>query len=259
MDHVYELEKINRVAYANADVIEHYARIERLLPAERVIFAFLEPELKDSRLLDIGIGGGRTTSCLADAVGSYTGIDYLPEFVSQTRSRYPNCKILCADATDMKVFGNEEFDLVFFSYNGLDSLPHELRLKALKEMHRVLRPGGRLIFSSHNRDYIYFRKLPWRRRIEPTLAFVRFFLYSLYHLPKHWKMRRYEVIESDYAIVNDSDHRYGLLFYYITAEKQREQLRNAGFSEVSVYNADGERARSMPEIHSHYHYYFARK
>lgn len=228
-----------------------------MLPAEKAIFESLLPVIGKQKVLDIGIGGGRTTGYLLDAVGEYTGIDYLPQFAAEVSSKFPDANILCSDATDLKEFENDSFDFILFSYNGIDSLSHEKRLKAMNEIYRVLVPGGRFMFSSHNRDYVYFNRLPWRRRVEFNTRYFKFLLYSLYHLPKHFEMKKYEVFETDYAIVNDCDHRYGLLYYYISIEKQRRQLEDRGFSDVTAFDVDG--SQSISDVNSPFIHYLAIK
>ena len=46
------------------------------------------------------------------------------------------------------------FDLVLFSYNGIDHLTGSERAQFLLEARQILRPGGFLIFSSHNANFV---------------------------------------------------------------------------------------------------------
>jgi ubiquinone/menaquinone biosynthesis C-methylase UbiE len=230
---------INKSAFSSSNVVDHYQCLGNLFKAEQIIFEKLRPEIEDARILDLGVGAGRTTKYLLEISRNYTGIDYVPEFVERARKVFLDTNILVGDARDLSDFEDESFKLVVFSFNGLDCITHEDRIKALKEIHRVLKKGGYFMFSSHNREYKYFRKLPWRRKIEFDSKFLKFFLYSLYHLPKHWAMKKYEIDTHEYALVNDSDHRYSLMFYYISPDMQIRQLEDAGFSNVEVYNKVG--------------------
>jgi ubiquinone/menaquinone biosynthesis C-methylase UbiE len=238
-------------------VLEYFQSIDKLFQAEKVLFEKLSPAIKDKKILDIGIGGGRTTKYLLEISRDYTGIDYVAEFAEKTAEKYPDANVFCGDATDLKELENETFDFVLFSYNGLDCISSGDRRKALKEFYRVLKKGGYLMFSSHNRDYQNFNKLPWRRKIEYDASFFRFCLYCLYHLPKHYKMKKHEIFTDDYAVVNDSDHRYSLLLYYITIDRQVKQLMEVGFSGIEAYDMAGNVVKS--DTSSHWIYYLASK
>ena len=230
---------LNRRTFNRVDVVEYFDSLNELFEPEKAIFRRLAPTLQDARVLDLGIGGGRTTKYLLETCADYTGVDYVPEFVEKARQKYPTAKLSLGDARDLSEFSDESFDFVLFSYNGLDCISPKDRLRALKEMHRVLTKGGHLMFSSHNRDYEYFQKPPWQRKITFDLSFLKFFVYCLYHLPKHLAMKEHEIHTDSYAIVNDCDHRYSLLVYYITAGKQVEQLNEHGFGDVAIYDKVG--------------------
>lgn len=51
------------------------------------------------------------------------------------------------DATNLQKIEGTSFDIVVFSFNGIDSICSEQgRLISLREIYRVLRPGGYFIF-----------------------------------------------------------------------------------------------------------------
>ncbi len=257
IDQQMSLNQINKTTYSRADVVKYYQNKEPLLKTEEVLFEKLSATLSKSVVLDIGIGGGRTTKHLLPMCKEYIGVDYVPEFAEATAKKYPNAKIICSDATDLKEFEAESVDFVFFSYNGIDSITNEQRLLVFSEANRVLRKGGTLMFSTHNRDYVNFDKLPWQRQFEFDKNFIHFLLYSMYHLPKHFKMKKHEVFNDEYAIVNDGDHRYSLLLYYISISKQIEQLNNFGFGEVEAFDMDGNLVKT--DTKSHWIHYISKK
>lgn len=257
MEKQISLSFVNKATYARVDVVKHYQNTDLLFKTEEVLFEKLLPTIKNSKILDIGIGGGRTTKYLLPISRDYTGVDYIPQFAEDTAKKYPDAKIMCSDATNLKEFEAETFDFVLFSYNGLDCVSNEQRLMVLNEVNRVLKKGGVFMFSSHNRDYKYFNKLPWRRKIEYDAKFLKFFLYCLYHLPKHLKMKKYQVFNDEYAIVNDGDHRYSLLLYYISIDMQVKQLTEIGFSDIEAFDMKGNEVKT--DTTSHWIYYLARK
>ena len=144
----------NKEAYEREDVVEVYKNAFYLDKAELVLLCKLEDKLKSIKMLDIGVGGGRTTYFFASRVASYTGIDYSESMIKACKERFPKERFLVCDVRNMDIFDDNYFDLILFSFNGLDSLSHEDRLKALKEIKRVCRQGGVFFFSTHNLNYI---------------------------------------------------------------------------------------------------------
>jgi ubiquinone/menaquinone biosynthesis C-methylase UbiE len=248
---------VNKTTFARADVVEYFQSIDSLFEVEKVLFEKLSQTIRNKKILDLGVGAGRTTRYLLQISNDYTGVDYVAEFVEEASRKYPNAKILCGDARDLKEFENESFDFVLFSYNGLDCISGDDRLKALKEIYRVLKKAGVFMFSSHNRDYQNFKKLPWQRKIEYDARFFKFSLYCLYHLPRHLKMKKHEIQTDDFALVNDPDHRFSLLLYYISIDKQVRQLADIGFSGIEAYDTNGKLVKS--DSLSHWIYYLAMK
>ena len=146
------MDTLNRQAYESLLAVRAYGRSEALLPAEQAVLRKLAPELRDRKLLDLGVGGGRTTSAMLRISHDYMAVDYSQSLVDLAKRRTGVAAIFHADVRDMrKLFKAESFDFVLFSFNGIDYMPHDGRLAALSEIHRVLKPGGRFLFSSHNR------------------------------------------------------------------------------------------------------------
>lgn len=141
-------------AYSDPEVVRHYDHSE-LQPAERYLFERYVPA--GARVLDLGVGAGRTTPHLAARAARYVGLDYSEAMVERARARFPDREIVHGDATDLSRFGDGELSVVVFSFNGLGCLPtDELRARALSEIARVLEPGGAFVFSIHNAGCLLF-------------------------------------------------------------------------------------------------------
>jgi ubiquinone/menaquinone biosynthesis C-methylase UbiE len=97
----------------------------------------------DARVLDVGCGSGWATRLLADYAGNgrVTGIDISDEMVRLARESsqpYANIDFQTASAEQLP-FANNEFTHAF----SMESLYYYADIsKALKEIHRVLRPSG---------------------------------------------------------------------------------------------------------------------
>lgn len=251
------LDSENKRIYAKAGILDYYDGLSELLPAEKVLFEKLAPKIKDSKILDIGIGGGRTAKYLLPFSSDYTGLDYVPEFIERVKKKYETGNFLVADARNLKEFADETFDFVLFSYNGIDCVWHEDRLVILKEINRVLKAGGTFMFSSHNRDYRHFGKPYWTIDLQYNARLVKNVLSYLFFLPRHLRKKRQEVFADEYAIVNDCDHRYSLLFYYIGINAQIKQLGENGFLKTEAYNSTGQQVTT--DIESNWIHYLAEK
>ncbi|HBE82355.1 MAG TPA: class I SAM-dependent methyltransferase [Blastocatellia bacterium] len=252
-----QLDLINRKTYANAKVLDYYDGLSELFPAEKVLFEQLSSKLEGAKILDIGVGGGRTTQYLLPRAAEYTGLDYVPEFIERVKKKYQIGNFIAGDARDLKEFEDESFDFALFSYNGIDAVLHEDRLKILNEINRVLKKGGRIMLSSHNRDYRHFRKPYWLTEPKFSLSFAKNLLSYVFFLPRHLQMRKHEVFNDEYAIVNDQDHRFSLLVYYIRVGQQIKQLEDIGLSDVKAYNMRGDRVTADKD--SFWIYYLATK
>src|SRR6266852_1156434 len=256
MRHQIIQDTIKRRTYAAEKVVRWYRDLDFIQKPEEVILQRLYPFIKDRKLLDIGIGGGRTTKYLLEISRNYTGIDYTLRLADIVRRKYPQAAIFCADARELNL-RDDVFDFVLFSLNGLDYIDHEGRLKALREIYRVLRPGGFYLFSTHNRDYKGFRKVFWPDDARFSLGHLKSWLYTLVHWPRLLMMRKHEFSTNEYAIVNDSAHGFSLFTYSIGAGEQKKQLEREGFVQIETYDMDGVPVNS--DTNFPWTYYLARK
>jgi len=257
MEYQRTLDSINKRAYSNKKILRWYDDLDNILRPEEVILESLAPAIKDRKLMDIGIGGGRTTRRLLELSKDYLGIDYSPDFVAVARRKFPEARIECCDARDLGMFATDAFDFALFSFNSIDYIAHDGRIRALAEINRVLKPNGFFMFATHNRDYRGFNKLPWQEQTPFSLGHLKSCLYTFVHLPKHFLMQKHEQHTREYAIVNDTAHGFSLLSYYIGMSEQIRQLERMGFTMVEAYNAEGERV--VEDSESPWIHYLARK
>jgi SAM-dependent methyltransferase len=151
----------NLWTYDAPEVAAYYAALNYLTPCERLLFEAYIP--MGSTVLDLGVGGGRTTPYLASRASRYVGVDYAAAMVEACQTKFPDLQFLVADAADLSAFPDASFDGVVFAFNGIDYvLPDPSRRSCFEHIHRVLKAGGVVIFSSHNARAVL--KLPsWNR------------------------------------------------------------------------------------------------
>lgn len=86
---------------------------------------------------------------LCETYDAVSGIDISPAVVRQVGERFPDVEVRHADARDLH-FASDRFDVVV-SNSTLDHLPTRDDIAvAVRELHRVLRPGGHLLITLDN-------------------------------------------------------------------------------------------------------------
>jgi SAM-dependent methyltransferase len=233
----------NRRRYERRFVAADYASRSGLKPAEEAIFRRYEDEIRGARILDLGVGGGRTTSYLADLASAYIGVDYSPVMIERCRRRFPDVVFEFGDARDLSRFAAESFDFVLFSANGIDAVAHQDRLKILQQVRRTLKEHGLFVFSSHNRNFRI--PMPWDLRhfaVKPLRDPVRFAKRIVSYpigIINYWRRASRSEIQDDYCIVVDAGDLYSLMHYRMTPAAQQRQLTIAGFSQIEAVGRDG--------------------
>ncbi len=96
-----------------------------------------------SRVLDLACGTGIATSLAAARGARVSGVDFSPAMLKAARQRYPAIEFRESEANAL-AFEDESFDAVIsnFGVNHFD-----FPLAAIAEVRRVLKPGGRFVFT----------------------------------------------------------------------------------------------------------------
>jgi len=105
------------------------------------------------QVLDLCCGTGTLTYLVAKRVGStgrVTGVDLSQDMISRAKKKVTNLPATFRQASaDNLPFEEGTFDKAFISY-GMHEMPDEIRLKAMKELYRVLKAGGSLFIVDYN-------------------------------------------------------------------------------------------------------------
>jgi SAM-dependent methyltransferase len=138
-------DEVGEVWWGNATPFGAERRAHRV----RLLTAVLD-RLGDPRCVEIGAGRGTFTECVLEARPNLrlTAIDVSPrqvELARATLGRFPHLDFQVGDAGRLPC-ADRSVDAVF----GVSILHHVDLEPILKEMHRVLRPGGRIWFSEPN-------------------------------------------------------------------------------------------------------------
>lgn len=249
--------------FQRGDVVEEYASFEFLLAAEEALLRDHATELPAWRMLDLGVGAGRTSVHFMGRVASYVGADYSAAMVERCAARFagrvpPTATFAQADARTLEQFEDGAFHFVLFSFNGIDTVGDERdRERALAAIARVCAPGALLCLSSHNLLWFHHSISPLRAaasyaramrrdRRAPLraarLALHRRRLNGGRRAPRHEgviveERPRYELRRAFYAT---PDERMTITRYSTTPARQVQRLRDAGFEHVRILGRDGE-------------------
>lgn len=108
-------------------------------------------------ILDACVGTANSSIIVAEAndQNEIIGIDLSPDMIAVAKKKIQkrgimNIHIRRMDATEMS-FQDGEFDIAMISF-GLHELGYELMIDILKEMHRVLKDGGKLYIIDYERE-----------------------------------------------------------------------------------------------------------
>ena len=124
-----------------------YGECDSNWPVTQQYLKKLRPE---QRVLDVGCGSGRLLSGLPEGVG-YTGIDFSKTLLEIARGKYPDREFILGDISKKSTWESLDKYEAIFSVASLHHLPsRKQQLMVLREMKRVLKPGGAMFLSVWN-------------------------------------------------------------------------------------------------------------
>ncbi len=224
----------------------HYFQTD-LTPCERVLLEHIGTKWGSTVMLDIGVGAGRTAFTFGAICSRYIGIDYVPRMIELSRERVGETerrRFEVGDARDLSRFRDGEFDVVLFSFNGIDNISHDDRRRVLAEVRRALRAGGTFLFSTHSLNVFPFQlqrpDVSWRR----PLRALRFHGGAM---RRYWKLKMANravdvaaVRARGWAELVSDAHNFEMHIYHVSPAEQQRQLHEAGFAESTTLDSHGQ-------------------
>lgn len=208
-----------------------YDILNQLIPYQETLdYITSNIDIDHLNILDVGCGTGNLTYRIFDLkqVKSITGIDYSKialDIAQRKNGNKSNIIFRFCNLNNGLPFANDNFDLVVMN-NVLYTINIDKREHVLKEIYRVIKPGGKFILSSINVNFrplsIYIshikksiKKVGLIKTLIQVLLFIKptvLIFYYNYLIKKEEKNGGYSFMKKG---------------------EQRDLLRKVGFSEVS--------------------------
>ncbi len=234
----FDLSAHNARIFCSSKLADWYAG-QTLCAAETMIVLRRRDAFANRRVLDLGVGSGRTTRFLLPFAADYVGIDFSPQMLAKCRAAFPAARLYELDLRELGMLDEAPFDFTLASWAVLDALAPEERLRALQRIAALTARGGTFVMSAHNRDSDLAGappRLNWSNRPDRLLRNAAHQALAVANVRRMRAMRREE---AEYALYNDMAHRWQGVFYYIGRQAQTDQLARVGFRVDEVVGEDG--------------------
>jgi 2-polyprenyl-3-methyl-5-hydroxy-6-metoxy-1,4-benzoquinol methylase len=111
-------------------------------------------------VLEIGCGEGRGINLLTEHARSFTAVDKLKTVLNELQQRYPAAKFIGMNLPPLGGLKDNSYDVVV-SFQVIEHIKDDVLF--LKEIYRVLKPGGTALITTPNRRMSLSRN-PWHIR-----------------------------------------------------------------------------------------------
>lgn len=151
--------------FENKAVLDHYEKAARKVGLWKSEELVLRKAFSDysTRLLELGCGSGRISFSLwMLGYQNLTATDVSSKMIKRAciiqKERNSRINFETEDATSL-TYSSNSYEGIIFGFNGLMQIPlRARRKKAMEECFRVLIPGGRFVFTSHDRSIPKWKK-----------------------------------------------------------------------------------------------------
>lgn len=114
----------------------------------------------DGDVLEVGCGQGRGFDLLIPKARSFSAVDKIESVIEALQEKYPGAKLMAMNIPPLHGLEDNAYDVVV-SFQVIEHIADDALF--LKEIHRVLKPGGTALLTTPNRKLSLSRN-PWHIR-----------------------------------------------------------------------------------------------
>jgi ubiquinone/menaquinone biosynthesis C-methylase UbiE len=111
-------------------------------------------------VLEVGCGEGRGVAVLMEKASGFTAVDKIKPVIDELQKKFPEGSFIAMNIPPLNGLPDNTFDFVV-SFQVIEHIEDDVLY--LKEIHRVLKPGGRVLITTPNRSMSLTRN-PWHIR-----------------------------------------------------------------------------------------------
>ncbi|HIX92474.1 MAG TPA: class I SAM-dependent methyltransferase [Firmicutes bacterium] len=144
-------ERLNQNRDSYNKICGEWRRVRGEMPPNKCIVDFADTLAQGARILDVGCGCGRPIAgYLAGQGFNVVGIDISESMIKAARSEHiAGCEFIVSDFLDYD--SDTKFDAVI-AFDSLWHIPHENQRAIYPRLAKLLKIGGRLLFTHGKRD-----------------------------------------------------------------------------------------------------------
>lgn len=201
-----------------------YDVLNLLIPYQELLETICdELEIRpNEKILEAGCGTGNLALKIKERGATVVGLDNYKEALDIYRRKDPTAELVLADLKEKLPFPDNYFDKIA-SNNTLYIIPKEKQLDSLKELYRILKPGGKIVLANLKKGWrsgkIYISGIKKNLKRE---GFYSTFLKTIKMVIPTIKVFYY-----NYLIKKEAQ------YYFCDFNEQRDLLKKTGFREIS--------------------------